>query len=127
MRILSARNYGTRTVIRVVHNPDDAELVHRIGDQLRDLNGYYLTDSAGENVLITSDDAPLDHTGENCHNCHFNWNVSEVVWDGDDCFYTNAGGNRVPKPPEMLFSELRIRLAVPPAVEEIPGLSGEVL
>lgn len=82
MQIISAVDHGERVVIRVCHNPDSPEWVHMVGDQERDAHGLYLFNSDGSPKLIVSAACLLDGAGVSCHNCRYNWDVTEVILDG---------------------------------------------
>lgn len=82
MQIIKAMNYGARTVITVCLNPDAPEWVHTVGDQWRGSDGTFIFDDDGTPRLIVSASVPTGETGELCHNCHYNWILREVVFDG---------------------------------------------
>ena len=65
-KILTATDYGSSKVVRVVMNPDDPQWIHADGSA-----------------------APDDHTGDGaesgktvCSDCRSNWVIRELVWRG---------------------------------------------
>ncbi len=127
MKILKATNYGFRTVIQVLLNPDDSEWVHVVGSQIRDAAGHCVVDGRGEPVLITDVAVPMGEPGDTCHNCRYNHRVKEIIFDGDGQFYTNADGQWVRKTEGMFLEELRGLFPLPSPVLDMPSLVGIVI
>jgi|TARA_Y100000296_G_scaffold73413_1_gene90889 hypothetical protein len=97
-KIISAKDYGYRKVIRAVVNPDDSEWVHADGS-----------------------DSPSDHTGNTadpdksktvCHDCTRNWVIREFVFEGADLNKTDA----------QLQEVVTAEIAAPPAAKDISSL-----
>lgn len=84
MKIISAIDYGDRSVIRVCMNPDDPEWIHLVGDQVRGSDRLPTFGPDGAALLITSSVVPSGETGETCPNCRYNWAVKEFIFDGPD-------------------------------------------
>ena len=84
MKVIYARDYGWRKVVGVCLNPDAPEWVHKVGEQQRDASGQLMWRSDGTPLLIGSPEVKAGETGESCHNCHYNWEVREIIFDGAD-------------------------------------------
>ena len=120
MQILGATDYGFRTVIRVLKNPDDPKWVHPVGECCLDDDGEPTLDVDGEPILFTSPDSPQNHTGDTieatepgkvlCRNCRSNWNIGEYLWDGAEQ-YKSVNGDRVRKTSDEFEQELLDRIA----------------
>lgn len=124
MRIIKATNYGVRTVIQVVLNPEDPEWVHVFGLPWRDGNGEITHDSHGEVVLVTSPVVDPEETGESCFNCRYNWIVREVIFDGDAQFI-EPPGEELRRRTDAEFALLVFEeLAVPVLPEPMAALVG---
>jgi len=93
MKVIKATEYPEifRTVLRVCFNPDDPEWVHKIGKQRKDIDGELMVMEDESPMFITSSDIEPDCTGETCHNCKYNWEVREFVFDGKSRFYNDEG------------------------------------
>lgn len=116
MKIISAISYGFRTVIRVVTNPGDPESVH--------------DDGSPHSGDPPEDVAPGLRPWEWCHECRYNWDVREFIWDRDDQYFVTASGNRVLKGQAQLLVELKERLtsvSAPAVVERMRFLEGLTL
>lgn len=125
MRIIKATNYGTRTVIRVVLNPNDPEWVHTPGEPVRDRNGFPMLDGAGEFLLVSTPDVAPGETGETCHNCHYNWTVRETIFDGAEQDVEEEGGEFRRKTDEEFIAEVVARLLVAPLPEPMVAMVGQ--
>lgn len=84
MLVIKATDYGARTVVRVALNPDDPEWVHVVGAPLRDSSGAVILESDGSERLVVSPTVPSGETGTTCHNCRYNWDVRELIFDGPE-------------------------------------------
>lgn len=95
-----ATDLGPRRIIRVVMNPDDPEAVHQDGKP-----------HTGEPPPGTS---PALRSWEWCHDCRYNWDVTEFIWTGDDLYTRNKDGTRGrPKTNSQLLAEMRRRFDIP--------------
>ena len=95
MKIISAIDYGYRTVLRVCLNPDQPNWVHVVGEHMRDREGVPMYNDSGGPVLLTSDKVSVGETGENCHNCRQNWEIVEVIFEGADLYGEDMDGGPV--------------------------------
>ena len=82
MKVISAANYTSRTVVRVCLNPDAPEWLHVIGDVEKDIAGDPVLGPDGVPIIIQRVTPPPGHNGQTCHNCRYNWVVRELVFDG---------------------------------------------
>jgi hypothetical protein len=68
MKVLTAKDYGYRKVVRVLINDQDPQWVH---------------DDGTPDIGHTGDTADPDQTKVVCGDCRNNWNVFEAQFDGD--------------------------------------------
>ena len=86
------------------------EWVHTIGEERRDRDGAYICDGVGESVLIESEAVAPGETGLTCHNCHYNWQVHEVIFDGPEQYTEDGEGGLRKKDATEFAAELGARL-----------------
>jgi len=124
MKIIKAVKYVGRTVIRICHNPDQPPWVHIVGDQKVSVEGDLLFLADGLPDLVTSTLPPPGHTGETCHNCRYNWDVSEIVFDGPDLFHVDDSGALIPLSDDELAAAAFARASRPSAPSTLSTLEG---
>jgi len=124
VKIISAKDHGHRVVIRIVHNPTAPEWVHIVGNQILSAEGVPRLLPDGEPDLVASTLPPPGHTGETCRNCRYNWDVSEIVFDGPDLFHIGASGDMVRFTDDELvvMAFTRAGRPLPPSI--LDGLEG---
>ena len=115
MEVFRATDYGSRLVLVVVENPAEPEWVHTVGEPMRDSHGDFMFTDGGEEVLVESASCLLGETGEACHNCHYNWRVHELVFDGDERYTLGD------------YGELRYKTMAEIQVETLLRLPAEVV
>ena len=124
MEIISAKDYGYRVVIRICFNPNAPQWVHTVGECAKDSAGVDRVTSGGDLVLITSSIVPAGETGETCHNCHYNWDVSEVVFEGSSLFRSGPGGEWTRFTDDELADAAFLQVARPDVPLVLDGLEG---
>jgi hypothetical protein len=99
MKITKATHYPDmlRTVIVVVLNPDDPEVVHADGS-------------------AHTEAAPPGKEGLNswtwCHDCRYNWKKREFIWDKEQLKKEDSSGEMIDKTDADLLAEIVEILAV---------------
>jgi len=123
-KVIFAKDYGNRVVVRVTTNPDDLEWVHVVGEPVMDATGQ----PTAKKVAKATPDHAKSETGETCHNCRYNWNVREFVWTGDQLLKEDADGKSVRKTDAELMTEVTERLVIAPTPpKELAGLMGKAI
>jgi len=95
-----------------------------VGETFRDAEGIEVLDDSGGPVLIKSSVVPEGETGESCHNCHMNWDVSEVILEGSDLYRPGTDGEPVRLDDDELATIAFTRAAKPLAATVLIGLEG---
>jgi hypothetical protein len=109
MRIVKITDYGNRTVVIGIENPDDPEWVHHVGAPFRGAEGRVVLNATGSPVLITNSLVPNGESGLTCHNCHSNWRYREYIFDGDSRFMIGPNGERVSRTDTDYVDDIRVR------------------
>jgi len=105
-------------------NPTESEWVHMAGAPARNAEGGYIVDGSGSPVLVGVAGLEGVHRVEACHNCRYNWDVRELIWDGEEQYTTTASGVRRRKTHGEFTEDVRIRLREPATTVVIPALVG---
>lgn len=124
MLIISAVDYGYRAVIRVVHNPGVPEWVHIVGEQRRDPDGFGMFELDGTPVMIGAALVPTGESGVTCHNCRYNWDITEVILEGDDLYGKGVDGEPLRLADDELGALAFARVAAASAPRVLHGLVG---
>ena len=119
-RIISAMDYGERVVMRVCHNPTDPEWVHIVGSPERDRTGLEILQADGRPKLLESAHCPEGNAYEVCHNCRYNWDVAEIIFDGLELL--DSDGWRLAD--DILAAEALRRATRPSAPQSLAGIIG---
>lgn len=106
MIILSAKDYGFRKVVVVVHNPDDPQWIHEDGNP-------HTSDTA---VDVNGDIQNGLAAGTQCHACRNNWKTEEVIFEGADLQLSD----------DKIFEKVA-KIVVRPTVQDIPALIGRTV
>ena len=107
-KILTAKNYLGRIVIRVCLNPDAPEAVHLDG------NPHTGKPPEGTSKELKS--------WEWCPDCRYNWDVREFTWTGWERYTTPEAGKVRFKTNAELLAEIRAELQPVPPPSLIPEL-----
>lgn len=118
MKIIKATDYGFRQAIVVCLNPSDPEYVHLDSTP-------HPADAV--NGCSHSRDSVTDLEDESVPGCRYNWNVRELVWNGEEAYTTTSTGRRKLKTNAELLDEIKPHLAATPIPTQIPGLTGLTL
>lgn len=124
MKVISAVDYGFRVVVRVVDDPSIPEWVHIVGEPRLDDQGRAVIRENGEPSLIQTITVPPGETGETCQNCRYNWDVTEVIFDGSDLYGPDMDGQMGRKTDEELLALAFTRAAKPMPARVITDLLG---
>ena len=124
MEIIKAVEYGERTVIRVCLNPGEPEWVHYVGSQSRDGSGGLEFKDDGSPLLITSRVVLSGETGETCHNCRYNWDITEVILEGADLYGVGVDGEPLRLSDDQLVVAACARVAASPTQRVLDSLVG---
>ncbi len=102
MKVISAKDYGSRKVIRVCLNPDDPEYVGQDGTTAK-ADGSSWSNEAG---------------------AKYNRDVREYTWTGAEMYKTTPKGQHRFKTDGELLNEIKERLQPPDAPSDILPLVG---
>ncbi len=105
MKIIQAKDYGFRKVIRVVLNPEDPESVHP--------DGQPHTGPAPKGTPKSL------KPWEWCHDCRYNWQVIEQVWTGEELYTLDESESIRLKTNDELIEEIKVSLQAQPAPTDI--------
>ncbi len=112
-KIISAKDYGPRKVIRVCLNPEDPESVH--------------PDGASHTGATPAGTPPGLGPWEWCHDCRYNWVVREFVWNGEELYTTSTAGSRRLKTNAELLDEIKSAIHPTPTPVNILRLANLTL
>ena len=121
MKTLSAIDYGYRKVIRVVLNPNDPESVHADG------TAHQGAAPAATVTAFKAQNGRTPRAWEWCHECRYNWQEIEFIWDGDEMYHHAPDGTRTLKTDDQLVAEIQLRLQPAPSAQAIVGLEGRTV
>ena len=109
MKIIQAKDYGFRKVIRVLLNPEDPE----------DPESLH-SDGQPHAVPAPKGTPKSLKPWEWCHDYRYNWQVKEYVWTGEEELYIldESGGTRL-KTNDDLIEEIKESLRPQPAPSDI--------
>ena len=117
MKIIKATNYGFRTVVKVLLNPDAPEAIHADGSPH---TGKPTT--AVTAAFFGEFDRP-PRSWEWCHKCTYNWQITEIQWDGDEQYNITEDGSKTLKTSDQLIAEIQLRLQPPSEAQAITELA----
>lgn len=123
-KILLAKNFGDRKLVKVVVDDSIPKTVHYpYFDAATGSEVPHLTEPTAERAASFSEEhgrAPQPH--EYCQGCRYNWDVRDFMWTGQELKKQNAAGVWIDKTDADLQGEIRAILdgeAAAPAVRSM--------
>lgn len=146
MQAIKASDYSYRKVVVACLNPNEPKWVHIAGEQQRDANGQPMKDAITGAPMIQRPDLPpgtryaadSSHSGDTeeakamgqpaCHNCRYNWQTREFIWEGrrlykqgpDGKLVMGPNGQPVLKTSDDLAAEIKAAVAVSAPPTPVP-------
>ena len=112
-KILTAKDYAERIVIKVCLNPSDPESIHPDGKP-----------HTGQPPTGTD---PGLKPWEWCHECRYNWDVREFTWTGEERYTLSSKGRKRLKSNAELPAEIKAAIATPEPPRERGTLTGQAI
>ncbi len=123
MRIISAKDYGFRTVIRVTDS-SGPEWVHADGQAHSQATAVGPSVTAADGTVTPGKLDPALEAGTECHACRSNWKVREFIIQGAELYQDDGTTRRTP-PQIMALVKARLETQSEVVVRTISDLVGK--